>query len=276
MPWLRTHTAPAETEDWLREAAATAVTAFREAGEWLAQAPVIDEAPALGAEAYEALLRSVHLIAEPLDVLRDRLLREDEARWLEGAPPPDLDAAGDPVPWPFPWLHSALDDAAVGPDQGNGRRLEFPPMGSDTTGLGALAARDTHVTMDALPGTSALDAWRAHGGPREWRPLLTTVAALDLRLHCDALAPDEAIERLQAEGGLLDDRVRAEAVVVGLSMHPGRVMAAWHGAHLLDQLHGVASARQGTALSAPRFAQYAFQWGAIPVPLIARLLLAAP
>ena len=275
-PWLRTHAAPADTESWLREAAATAVTAFREAGDWLEQAPVLDESPALGAEAYEALLRSVHLIAEPLDALRARVLQEDEAWWLAGAPLPELDDAWAPVPWPIPWLHSALDDAALGLVPAHGRPLDFPPIGSGATGLGALAARDTHVTLDALPGTFALDAWRAHAGPRDWRPLLTTMAALDLRLHCDAMAPEEAMERLQAEGGLLDDRVRAEAVVVGLSMHPGRAMAAWHGAHLLDQLHGVASARHGAPLSAPGFAQYAFQWGAIPVPLIARLLLAAP
>ena len=275
-PWLRTHAAPKDTESWLREAAATAMTAFREAGDWVEQAPVIDEAPALGAEAYEALLRSMHLIAEPLDTLRTRVLQEDDTRWLEGASLPDSAAELAQVPWPLPWLRSALDDAALGSDASNGLALEVPLMGTGATGLGVLAARDTHVTLDALPGTHALDAWRAHAGPHEWRPLLTTMAALDLRLHCDALDSEDAIERLQAEGGPLADRSRATAVVVELSMQPGRALAAWHGGHLLDQLHGLASARHGAVLSAAGFAPYVFQWGAIPVPLIARLLLAVP
>jgi len=272
-PWLRSHTAPPDTEAWLREATGTAVSAFRTAGHWLDGVAVLDEAPALGAEAYETLLRSVHLMADPLERLRDRVLQEDEARWLEAAPPSEDEEALPDRLWPLPWMRTPLD-----PLSGDARVPAIPSsaLASSATWLGALAARDACTTMDALPGTFAADAWRAHAGPRAWRALLTATAAVELRLHCESLSPAAAIDRLQAEGGPLADRTRAEAVVVALGMHPGRVFAAWHGAHLLDQLHGVLSARHGAMLSPSAFASQVFQWGAIPVPLIARLLLAVP
>lgn len=267
-PWLRSHTAPPDTESWLREAATTAMAAFHEADQWLDGVPVHDDAPTMGAEAYETLLRSMHLLAEPLALLRERLLQQDEARWLDADSYADEEEPLADLPWPLPWLRTPLDVPTTDD------RVPDPAIIPDgATLLGRLAGRDAQLTIDALPGSYALDAWQAHAGPAAWRAMLTATAAIELRLHCDALATEDAIDRLQAEGGPCADPARAASVVEALRMHPGRALAAWHGALLFDQLHGVLSAQHGATLSPTAFASQVFQWGAIPVSLIARLLL---
>ena len=71
--------------------------------------------------------------------------------------------------------------------------------------------------------------------------------------------------------GLLNiDAARAEAVKN--SMFPGAAVMYWLGTRAIHDLRQAAEARDGSAFSLKRFHDRLLSFGAIPVPLIARLM----
>jgi len=265
--WTTQHDVDTESVTWLREALETAHAALDRASAAIASIPDPEiGGSAISSEALGTLLTRGCFLATPTAVLLERAT--DEWQLLE----------------PLLIERDAIVMLAEAPAH------PLPAFATESPNrLGRLAALARPTITDALLGAWLTDAWSAYLAgfcdgdgellPTELDDLPTDAivarathvvhALLDLRVHTEALPIEEASTSLQELLGV--SATDAEAVVNALSMAPGRAIHAWFGAHALHQTRHVLQERSVSDHAA--FAVRAMQYGAIPAPLLSRLLL---
>jgi hypothetical protein len=134
---------------------------------------------------------------------------------------------------------------------------------------GTLAEGWACYVCDLMEEIGALTPLEA-AAQQHTRVRLLARAVVDLALHRGAMTLDEAASFYQARGLMPAPAAKAEAVKN--SMFPGAAVMYWLGTKGLDDLRRAEQARQGAAFSLRRFHDTVLRAGAIPVPLIARLM----
>lgn len=268
--WLLQRAVDTESATWVREALTTALAAIDGATTTIDGLPVLaDDSVGIGPEAYATLLsRGCFMTTEPA-VLRERAQQELDALqgMLTGAP-----------------IDAIYEEPGV-------TTTALPSFAAQTANrVGRLGVLARPSLVDALPGAWLADAWQGYlqgfsDGDEEplhgtidqlpesaiaHRMALAARALADVQIHTHELGPDDVSAFLESTLDMTASE--AESVVWSISMTPGRALHAWFGAHALHQTRLVLEGRGGT--DAATFAVRAMTYGAIPAPLLSRLLLA--
>jgi uncharacterized protein (DUF885 family) len=106
------------------------------------------------------------------------------------------------------------------------------------------------------------------------RVRLLARAVADLELHSGRRTVDETAALYHQQAHMTTDAARAEAVKN--SMFPGAAVMYWLGTRDLHALRRACQAREGKTFTLKAFHERVLSYGAIPVPLIARLMTAEP
>jgi len=93
---------------------------------------------------------------------------------------------------------------------------------------------------------------------------------VDLSLHTGALSADQAAALFRDRARMSDPAARAE--VARASMFPGTAMMYWLGTQGIHDLRAQRLRAEGGAFSLRRFHDALLSYGAVPVPLIARVM----
>lgn len=154
--------------------------------------------------------------------------------------------------------------------------------------IGKVAAVDTANRIAMFPGGSLAEGWACYVcdlmeeigfltpleqiAQQHTRVRIAARAVVDLSLHTGRMSASDAAGLYQARAHLTAAAARAEAV--RNSMYPGTAVMYWLGTRGLHQLRADVWARQGGRFSLGAFHDRVLKHGAIPVALIARLMLA--
>ena len=154
--------------------------------------------------------------------------------------------------------------------------------------IGRVAAVDTANRIAMFSGGSLAEGWACDVGnlmeeigfltpleriaQQHTRVRIAARAVADLSMHTGALMPPEAA-RLYMERAHMS-AAAAQGEATRNSMFPGTAVMYWLGTRGLQRLRAAVRSRQGNAFSRRAFHDRLLSYGAIPVPLIARLMLA--
>lgn len=157
-----------------------------------------------------------------------------------------------------------------------------------TSRVGRVAAVDTANRIAMFSGGSLAEGWACYVcdlmeeieflspleriAQQHTRVRIAARAAVDLSIHTGALTPAMAarlyVERVHMSAAA------AEGEATRNSMFPGTAVMYWLGTQGLHRLRAAVRARQGGAFSLRTFHDRVLSYGAIPVMLISKLMLA--
>jgi hypothetical protein len=155
--------------------------------------------------------------------------------------------------------------------------------------IGQVAAVDGASRIGMFSGGTLAEGWACYAcdlmeqvgfltpleslAQQHTRVRLLARAVADLELHSGLRTLDDtaAFYRDQA----LMSAEAAESEAVKNSMFPGTAVMYWLGTRAIHELRRAAEAREGAAFSLGSFHDRLLSYGAIPVPLIARLMMVA-
>lgn len=153
--------------------------------------------------------------------------------------------------------------------------------------IGRIAAVDGASRIAMLLGGSMAEGWACYAtdlaeefgmltpleraAEQQSRVRQLARAVLDIRLHCGALSFDESVMFLRSTLDIADAAAVAE--VTKASMFPATAVMYWIGTQGIHDLRAAMHSREGTRFSLRRFHDTLLSWGAIPVPLVTRLML---
>ena len=154
--------------------------------------------------------------------------------------------------------------------------------------MGRVAAVDTANRIAMFSGGSLAEGWACYVcdlmeeigfltpleriAQQHTRVRIAARAVADLSIHSGALTPAQAA-RLYMDRAQMS-AVAAKGEATRNSMFPGTAVMYWLGTQGLHRLRTVVRSRQGAAFSMRTFHDRVLSHGAIPVPLISRLMLA--
>ncbi|HVE78628.1 MAG TPA: DUF885 family protein, partial [Gemmatimonadaceae bacterium] len=156
--------------------------------------------------------------------------------------------------------------------------------------VGRVAAVDAASRITMFAGGSLAEGWACYAtdlmeevgfltmlervSEQHTRVRLLARAVVDLSLHTGALSMDEAAALFRDRARMPDPAARAE--VAKASMFPGTAMMYWLGTQGIHDLRAARSLSGGAGSTLRRFHDTLLSYGAVPVPLIARLMREAP
>jgi hypothetical protein len=154
--------------------------------------------------------------------------------------------------------------------------------------VGRAAAVDTASRIAMFGGGSLAEGWACYVcdlmdeigflkpleriAQQHTRVRIAARAVADLSIHTGKMTVPQAAWLYEDRAHMAQAAARAEAV--RNSMYPGTAVMYWIGTKGIHQLRAQVSARQGAAFSLRRFHDRLLSYGAIPVAMIARLMLA--
>jgi hypothetical protein len=152
--------------------------------------------------------------------------------------------------------------------------------------IGQVAAVDAASRIAMFSGGTVAEGWACYAcdlaeeigllspldrvAQQHTRVRLAARAVADLAVHTGAMTLGEATQFYQSRGLMPAATARAEAVKN--SMFPGAAVMYWLGTREIHRLRGTIAAGEGASFSLKRFHDRFLSYGAIPVPLIARLM----
>ncbi|MEO8680019.1 MAG: DUF885 family protein [Vicinamibacterales bacterium] len=152
--------------------------------------------------------------------------------------------------------------------------------------IGQVAAIDAASRIAMFSGGSLAEGWACYVcdlmeeigflspldrvAQQHTRVRLLARAVVDLSLHAGQMTLEAAARFYESRGMMPAAPARAEAVKN--SMFPGAAVMYWLGARAIHDLCRTVAAREGKAFSLKRFHDRLLSYGAIPAPLIARLM----
>jgi hypothetical protein len=156
--------------------------------------------------------------------------------------------------------------------------------------IGQVAAVDAASRIAMFSGGSLAEGWACYAcdlmdevgaltpleqvSEQHTRVRLAARAVVDLSFHGGIMAFDEAMAFLSSRGLMAAHVARAEAVK--MSMFPATAVMYWLGTRGIHDLRDRMRAREGPAFRLRTFHDRLLGYGAIPVALIARLMLGGP
>jgi hypothetical protein len=171
---------------------------------------------------------------------------------------------------------------------GLGHHVQNAHASESRSRLGQVAAVDAASRIAMFPGGTVAEGWACYAcdlaeeigllspleraAQQHTRLRLAARAVADLELHTGRMTLDETARFYETAGLMPGAAARAEAVKN--SMFPGAAVMYWMGTRDIHRLRAVVSRRQGHRFSLRRFHDRFLSFGAIPVPLIARLMAA--
>jgi uncharacterized protein (DUF885 family) len=154
--------------------------------------------------------------------------------------------------------------------------------------VGRVAAVDTANRIAMFSGGSLAEGWACYVcdlmeeigfltpleqvAQQHTRVRIAARAVADLSIHTGALSPSHAA-RLYVDRAQMSEAA-ADGEAVRNSMFPGTAVMYWLGTRGLHRLRASMRSRQGDAFSMRAFHDRVLSYGAIPVALIARLMVA--
>jgi uncharacterized protein (DUF885 family) len=154
--------------------------------------------------------------------------------------------------------------------------------------IGQVAAVDAANRIAMFSGGTVAEGWACYAcdlaedigllspleraAQQHTRIRLTARAVADLALHSGTMTLDDAAGFYESEGMMPAAAARAEAVKN--SMFPGAAVMYWLGTRDIHRLRETVRAREGDTFTLRGFHDRFLSYGAIPVPLIARLMTA--
>ncbi|MGE0813661.1 MAG: DUF885 family protein [Vicinamibacterales bacterium] len=154
--------------------------------------------------------------------------------------------------------------------------------------IGRVAAADAATRISMFVGGSLAEGWACYAcdlmdeigfltpleaiAQQHTRVRLAARAVADLSLHTGRLTMVEASLIYEDQAYMAGPAAQAE--VLRNSMFPGAAVMYWLGTRAIHRLRAEVARREGAAFSLRRFHDGFLSYGAIPVPLIARLMLA--
>jgi len=152
--------------------------------------------------------------------------------------------------------------------------------------IGQVAAVDAASRIAMFCGGTVAEGWACYAcdlaeeigllsplervAQQHTRVRLAARAVADLSLHTGMLTLDDTVQFYEARGLMPSAAARGEAVKT--SMFPGAAVMYWLGTRDIHRLRATLATREGTRFSLKRFHDAFLGHGAIPVPLIARLM----
>jgi hypothetical protein len=152
--------------------------------------------------------------------------------------------------------------------------------------IGQVAAVDAASRIAMFCGGTVAEGWACYAcdlaeeigllsplervAQQHTRVRLAARAVADLSWHTGMLTLDETVQFYEARGLMPSAAARGEAVKN--SMFPGAAVMYWLGTRDIHRLRAAIATREGTRFSLKRFHDTFLGHGAIPVPLIARLM----
>ena len=154
--------------------------------------------------------------------------------------------------------------------------------------VGRVAAVDTANRIAMFSGGSLAEGWACYVcdlveeigfltplervAQQHTRVRIAARAVVDLSIHSGALTPPQAA-RLYADRAQMS-AAAAQGEATRNSMFPGTAIMYWLGTQAMHHLRTAVRSRQGDAFSMRAFHDRVLSYGAIPVPLISKLMLA--
>jgi hypothetical protein len=154
--------------------------------------------------------------------------------------------------------------------------------------IGRVAAVDTANRLAMFSGGSLAEGWACYVcdlmdeigflkpleriAQQHTRVRIAARAVADLSIHTGRMTVPQAAWLYEDRAHMSQAAARAESV--RNSMYPGTAVMYWLGTKGIHQLRAEVSARDGASFSLRRFHDRLLSFGAIPVALIARLMLA--
>ena len=152
--------------------------------------------------------------------------------------------------------------------------------------IGQIAAVDGASRIGMFCGGSLAEGWACYAcdlmeqvgfltplesvAQQHTRVRIATRAVADLELHSGRRTLEDAAALYQQHAAMPPEAAQSEAVKN--SMFPGTALMYWLGTRGLHELRRAAEAREGSAFRLGHFHDRLLSYGAIPVPLMARLM----
>jgi uncharacterized protein (DUF885 family) len=154
--------------------------------------------------------------------------------------------------------------------------------------VGQVAAVDAASRIAMFSGGTVAEGWACYAcdlaeeiglltpldqvAQQHTRVRLAARAVADLALHTGEMSHEDTARFYESRGLMPPAAARAEAVKN--AMFPGAAVMYWLGTRDIHQLRAAVARREGARFSLKRFHDRFLGHGAIPVPLIARLMIA--
>lgn len=186
------------------------------------------------------------------------------------------------------WTRAAIKLNHVAHHGGLGHHVQNWYAASAPSRIGRIAAVDGASRIAMACGGTMAEGWACYAtevmeglgwlSPDErlsehhTRVRLLARAVVDLELHTGRLSFANAEQLFMEATGMTAVQARGE--VTKVSMFPGMASMYWLGLRGLRALRDAEEARRGTAFDARSFHDEVLSFGSIPVPLVARLMVA--
>lgn len=171
---------------------------------------------------------------------------------------------------------------------GLGHHVQNSHASGSRSRIGQVAAVDAASRIAMFAGGTVAEGWACYAcdlaeeiglltpldqvAQQHTRVRLAARAVADLALHSGEWSIEETAQFYGTRGLMAPAQARAEAVKT--SMFPGAAVMYWLGTRDIHRLRTVVARREGGRFSLKRFHDRFLSYGAIPVPLIARLMTA--
>jgi peptide/nickel transport system substrate-binding protein len=170
-----------------------------------------------------------------------------------------------------------------------GHHVQNACASSGRSRIGQVAAVDGASRIGMFAGGTLAEGWACYAcdlmeqvgfltpleslAQQHTRVRLLARAVADLELHGGLRTLDETVAFYREQALLSDEAAEGEAVKN--SMFPGTAVMYWLGTRAIHEMRRAAEAREGAAFRLGAFHDRLLRYGAIPVPLIARLMMVA-
>jgi hypothetical protein len=201
---------------------------------------------------------------------------------IEGLPPAEVEAKLRTMNHSVMMLNHVVHHGAIGHHVQNHHAYR------SASRVGRAAAVDTANRIAMFAGGSLAEGWACYVcdlmeeigflkpleriAQQHTRVRIAARAVADLSMHTGRMTVPQAAWLYEDRAHMAQAPARAESV--RNSMYPGTAVMYWLGTRGLHRLREAVRAREGAAFTLRRFHDRVLSYGAIPVALIARLMLA--
>jgi hypothetical protein len=201
---------------------------------------------------------------------------------IDGLPPAEVEAKLRTMNHSVMMLNHVVHHGAIGHHVQNHHAYR------GASRVGRAAAVDTANRIAMFAGGSLAEGWACYVcdlmeeidflkpleriAQQQTRVRIAARAVADLSIHTGRMSVPQAAWLYEDRAHMAQAAAKAESV--RNSMYPGTALMYWLGTRGLHQLRAAVRAREGAAFTLRRFHDRVLAYGAIPVALIARLMLA--
>jgi hypothetical protein len=201
---------------------------------------------------------------------------------IDGLPPAEVEAKLRTMNHSVMMLNHVVHHGAIGHHVQNHHAYR------GSSRVGRAAAVDTANRIAMFAGGSLAEGWACYVcdlmeeidflkpleriAQQQTRVRIAARAVADLSIHTGRMSVPQAAWLYEDRAHMAQAAAKAESV--RNSMYPGTALMYWLGTRGLHQLRAAVRAREGAAFTLRRFHDRVLAYGAIPVALIARLMLA--